>query len=183
MRKILDVMEHTQPSNITELFVPLVGAAVPFTGSRAWVKAETRESAQSIWINFLFCFLTFVSGILSIIGPPSATQIQAILLEIVKPAFERARPNENLNMNTATKAKRGIGADLAYHDDAESDWKNDLGLVDIVLWCLAYLQASLQLLAIWNGIEPGMSGSGLGVSLAPHHTTCPYLYGWLGRFE
>jgi hypothetical protein len=48
MRKILEVMEHTQPSDITELFVPLVGAAVPFTGSRAWVKAETRESAQSI---------------------------------------------------------------------------------------------------------------------------------------
>jgi hypothetical protein len=87
--------------------------------------------------------LTFVSGILSIIGPPSATQIQAVLLEIVRLAFERARPNENLNVNTATKAKRGIGADLAYHDDAESEWKNDLGLVDIVLWCLAYLQVSL----------------------------------------
>ena len=87
--------------------------------------------------------LTFVSEILSIIGPPSGTQIQAVLLEIIRPAFERARPNENLNMNTATKAKRRIGADLAYHDDTESDWKNDLGLVDIVLWCLEYLQASL----------------------------------------
>lgn len=48
MRKISDVMEHTEPSNIVELFVPLVGAIVPFTGSRAWVKAETRESSQSI---------------------------------------------------------------------------------------------------------------------------------------
>jgi hypothetical protein len=120
--------------------------------------------------------LTFVSGILSIIGLPSATQIRAILLEIVRPAFERARPNENLNVNTATKAKRGIGADLAYYDDTESDWKNDLGLVDIVLWCLEYLQASL-LLTMWNGIEPCKSGSGLGVPLAPRHTTCTHLHG------
>jgi hypothetical protein len=48
MRKILDAVERTPLSDITELFVPLAGAAVPFTGSRAWVKAETRDSAQSI---------------------------------------------------------------------------------------------------------------------------------------
>jgi hypothetical protein len=48
IKKILDVVEYTEPSNTTGLFIPLVQAAVPFAGSRAWVKAETRESAQSM---------------------------------------------------------------------------------------------------------------------------------------
>jgi hypothetical protein len=110
------------------------------------------------------------------IGPPFAAQIRAILLEVIRPAFERARYNENLNMTTATKTKRGIGADLAYHDDDESDWKNDLGLVDIVLWCLASLQVTMGPI-VWNRTQPSISGSGLGVPVATCYTTRPHLHG------
>lgn len=120
--------------------------------------------------------LTFSLGILSTISPPSATQIQAVLLELIKPAFERARPNENLNMTTATKVKRGTSANLSYYDDTNSDWKNNLGLVDILLWCLTCLQVSLQLLIPFTA-KSYFSGSRLGVPLALSHTACSHLHG------
>ena len=73
-------------------------------------------------------------------GLPTFAQVREVLLDLVKPAFEKARPNESLNLTTATKTKRGIHADLAYHDDVDSLWKHDLGLVDIISWCLTSLQ-------------------------------------------
>jgi len=54
MRKILDTMGNTDQATTKELFVPLVEVAVPFTGSRDWVKAETRGSAQGTSPNAFF---------------------------------------------------------------------------------------------------------------------------------
>ena len=78
-------------------------------------------------------------------GPPSIVQVRAVLIELVKPAFEKARPNESLNLTTATKMRRGINADLGNQDEADSVWKIDLGLVDIVSWCLMSIQVTIWL--------------------------------------
>ncbi|KIM33535.1 hypothetical protein M408DRAFT_326227 [Serendipita vermifera MAFF 305830] len=134
IKKLYKAVESSEPFVVDQLYVPLVAAVVSFTGSRDWVKAEARESAQAI---------------MSHVGPPTLAQIRAVLLNIVKPAFEKARPNESLNLNTATKMKRGINADLAYHDEADSVWKHDLRLVDIVSWCLTSLQDN-----DWESIWP-----------------------------
>lgn len=84
--------------------------------------------------------------ILSILGSASQAQIRTVLLQVVKPAFERTAQNERLKSETATKINRAINVEPMYHAEEDNIWKDRPGLVDIILWCLDSLQVPL----IWT---------------------------------
>jgi hypothetical protein len=83
------------------------------------------------------------SEILSILGPASQAQVRTVLLQVVKPAFEKAAQNEQLKSETATKINRAINVESMYHAEEDNIWKDRPGLVDIILWCLDSLQVRL----------------------------------------
>ncbi|PVG01015.1 hypothetical protein CPB86DRAFT_812602 [Serendipita vermifera] len=125
MLRLLSSVQSTDSSEVEKHFVSIVQIAVPFIGAGSWVNSETREHAKNI---------------LSLLGKPTIPQVRSVLTECVRPAFEKASPNERLNPTTGTKVKRNINPEPMYHDDADDVWKREQGLPDIILWSLMAIE-------------------------------------------
>jgi hypothetical protein len=83
-----------------------------------------------------------ILDVLLLLGKPSLSQVRAVLTECVRPAFEKASPNERLSSTTGTKIKREINPEPMYHDDLDDAWKREQGLPDIILWTLMAIEVS-----------------------------------------
>jgi hypothetical protein len=83
-----------------------------------------------------------ILDVLLLLGKPSLSQIRAVLTDCVRPAFEKASPNERLSSTTGTKIKREINPEPMYHDDLDDAWKREQGLPDIILWTLMAIEVN-----------------------------------------
>ncbi|KAG8837691.1 hypothetical protein FRC18_008471 [Serendipita sp. 400] len=127
IKGLWDIVSVSDKLELDVHFVSIVAIMLPFTGNRAWTKPETRQLAEEI---------------LQTLGIPTQSQLRQVLLNVVKPAFEATSHNIQINPETATKVTRTAQLEPFYRDYDEDAWKEDPGLVDIVLWCLSSMKQS-----------------------------------------
>lgn len=71
--------------------------------------------------------------------------VENILLQKIKPVFQQS-PHPDVNLSTGRKVPRPAGGPGSYQDHFENQlWKDNLGTVDVLLWCLRHTEVCLAL--------------------------------------
>ncbi|CAG7849407.1 SubName: Full=Uncharacterized protein {ECO:0000313/EMBL:CCA71807.1} [Serendipita indica DSM 11827] len=125
LKRLWDHVQKCDNFELQEHFVSIIGTTVPLAGSSAWTKPDSRSIAHNI-VNSL--------------GEPTQSQIRAVLLEWVRPAFEATASHTHINMTTGSRSQRGPNAPVVYQDDDDNVWKENPGMADVILWCISSLK-------------------------------------------
>ncbi|KAI0699846.1 hypothetical protein BC835DRAFT_1267219 [Cytidiella melzeri] len=116
----------------------IVSAVAPLVEERNWTTENTRELSKDILTAYNDASLPF---------------LEYILVQKIKPAFQH-NPHPDVNMSTGRKMPRSSGGIAGYQDHFENQsWKQDLGTVDILLWCVRHTEGPM-FERLWHLIIP-----------------------------
>ena len=121
----------------------IIIACVPFRERKPWAPDEAVSLANSTY--GVACILQFPLmsslDVLSRYTTPSTTLIKIVLSKHIKPAFQ-ANLHPSLNVQTGRKLPRQVGGILSQQDYLENQhWKMELGLIDVLQWCICHVEA------------------------------------------
>ncbi|KAF9268321.1 hypothetical protein L218DRAFT_608770 [Marasmius fiardii PR-910] len=137
LKDLIHEIKFTRLSNREQAEV--VSATVPFEEeSASWTTSRSKLLAGDIMQNF---------------SEPNITVVTEVLLQHVKPVFQR-NPHPSLNMSTGRKLQRPAGGFMGSQDFYESqDWKDNVRLPSLVYWCVRHMKES-DYSHLWHLVIP-----------------------------
>ncbi|KAI0092518.1 hypothetical protein BDY19DRAFT_883360 [Irpex rosettiformis] len=116
----------------------IICAVTPLCKDHIWTMESSRELAKDI----LRAYDAEPFGL-----------VEFILSRKIKPLFQR-NPHPDVNISTGRKMARSAGGPAGYQDHFESQiWKENLGTVDILLWCIRHTEGPMYE-RLWHLIIP-----------------------------
>ncbi|THH27721.1 hypothetical protein EUX98_g6464 [Antrodiella citrinella] len=128
----------SQPTLSLEDDAQIVVGCAPFQVGRPWASAIASNVASNILQRY---------------ASPDVSLVRTILSNHVKPTFQ-GNPHPLVNMNTGRKLPTRLGGAMAQLDYLENQvWKEAVGVVDVISWCMSNMEASVYE-QLWPFVVP-----------------------------
>jgi hypothetical protein len=127
-----------------DLFSGIIALVVPFTGSGPWAKGESRATSQgsSEYIYSPYSYLLSPELLGQLPEPPQQV-FRSVLLSHIKPLFDKGMAHPMINAETGRKLHRPAGGEDAIYPMEHQPWKDQPGVIDLLMWCVISLHVCL----------------------------------------
>jgi len=128
-----------------DLYSNIIALAIPFIGSGPWAKEESRTTSQgSLWCIYDLRSYPLPPELLHRLPKPTQQVFRSLLLSHIKPLFDKGIPHPMINTETGRKLPRPAGGEDAIYPMKHQPWKDQPGIVNLLIWCVTSLHVCLS---------------------------------------